>query len=81
MSRRFVVEVTERYIVTLNDNFSLTYEDNDGTRKSRGTVESIAYDLATRQDWALSEIDGYADLPDDAADVRLEDTDFDVREL
>lgn len=25
--------------------------------------------------------DGYADLPDDAASVRLEDTDFDVREV
>jgi hypothetical protein len=81
MSRRFVVEVTERYIVTLEDSFNLTYEANDGTRQSRGTAESVAIDLATRHDRPLSMTDGYADLPDDAADVRLEDTDFDVREL
>ena len=81
MSRRFVVEVIERYIVTLNDSFDMTYEANDGTRQPRGTAESVAIDLATRTWTHLSRLDGYADLPDDAAAVRLEDTDFDVREL
>lgn len=82
--RRFVVEETTRYVVTLNDTFRETYTGNDGQEHSRGPITELARDIAIR--WgesgrSLSEMDGYADLPDDAAEVRETDFDSDVWEV
>lgn len=84
MSKRFEVEVTTRYRVILRDNFRETYTGNDGLEHSRGPLAEIARDLAIRMGEGgrnLSELDGYADLPDNAAEVRETDFDSDVYRL
>lgn len=82
--RRFRVELTTRYIVALNDNFREMYTGRDGNEYSRGRWPDIAVDLAIKMGeygHSLSESDGYVDLPDDAATVRMVDMDTEVEEL
>ncbi len=81
MSQSFRVMVTTTYRVTLNDNFRLTYTDNEGNERPRGKPKEIAADIAMRDSRPLSMMDGYADLPDDAVEVRETDFDYEVDEL
>lgn len=78
------VELTQRYIITFNESFDETYLGNDGERHSRGPLPELARDIVIRcgeDGRPLSMTDGYADLPDDACEIREIDFDSEVSEL